>query len=94
MTVEDKQLKVVEGVFAPVHYNTCEAGCPLGILTKWDTPDVLCDLVKEAFGLSYTLDDGRYPSHPFIGKRVKITIEIYDSSLTTITTQESKGEQS
>jgi len=71
--------KEFAGVFEKVCYNDCEAGCPLGIHIKGknqdESPDVLCDLVKEAFNLDLDLMEGS-PSHALVGKKVKITIEV------------------
>jgi len=77
--------KIIEGIFARIYYNDCEAGCPLGLLPKgvedktdpdhiWLTSrENLCDLFKEAL-LPWAEHENE--QHSLIGKKVKITIEV------------------
>jgi len=79
--------KVIEGTFAEIYYNECEAACPLGLLPKgiedktdprykFDTNrESLCHMIKKA--LDIRPDEGAYSEHHnLIGKKVMITIEV------------------
>jgi len=68
--------KIIEGVFAPIYYNECEACSPLGINIKQARNNgdcTLCDILKEELNIEPDMFNNK---HELIGKKIKITIEI------------------